>query len=258
LVTVLTRRAVVAFMEIHSSGEKSNPRADWDKSTRNARQSAMALRQRSSVAPGCTIENGAARLTVANTANQANGIHTMIILRFLYNNGLWLSWPFFGLGVVVLWFSIVTVVRLADRNRICSLPLQAEQFVEFTQAGRVILWTEGPLLTSRFRKLSFELMSAEGPTLSGRMALFRQGSSGFSKTRAAVRIFTIPEAGRYVLHTKGLAEAKVGDEQHRILFMRPYLLQTVGCILGIILGAFLAIGSTVNFFLRLSQGGVDG
>ncbi len=37
--------------------------------------------------------------------------------------------------------------------------------------------------------------------------------------------------------------------------MRPYLPQTIGCILGILLGAFLAIGSIVNFFIRLSEGG---
>jgi hypothetical protein len=87
------------------------------------------------------------------------------------------------------------------------------------------------------------------------MALFRQGSSGFSKVRIADRIFTIPYPGTYVLHSKGLGASKPGDEKHRIIFMRPYLSQTIGCILGILLGAFLAIGSIVNFFIRLSEGG---
>jgi hypothetical protein len=87
------------------------------------------------------------------------------------------------------------------------------------------------------------------------MALFRQGSSGFSKARMADRVFTIPHPGIYVLHTKGLGVPKAGDEKHRIIFMRPYLPQTIGCILGILLGAFLAIGSIVNFFIRLAEGG---
>ena len=179
----------------------------------------------------------------------------MAILTFFYKNGLWLSWPVFGLGVFLLWFFIMTVIRLGDKNRLCSLPLEAEQSVEFSEAGQVILWLEGPLLTTRFGGLSFELTGIDGSSLQGRMALFRQGSSGFSKVRIADRVFTIPYPGTYVLHTKGLGAAKAGDEKHRIIFMRPYLPQTIGCILGILLGAFLAIGSIVNFFIRLSEGG---
>ncbi len=178
----------------------------------------------------------------------------MDILIFFFKYGLWLSWPVFALGVFLLWFFIVTAVRLGVRNRICSLPLEAEQSVEFAGAGQVILWLEGPLLTSRFGGLSFELTGSDGLLLKGRMALFRQGSSGFSKVRIADRVFTIPYPGKYVLHVKGLGTPKAGDEKHQIIFMRPYLFQTIGCILGIILGAFLTIGSIVNFFLRLSQG----
>src|SRR5512138_2794422 len=105
----------------------------------------------------------------------------MTLLTFLYKNGLWLSWPIFGSGIFLLCFCIVTVVRLGDKNRICSLPLVAEQTVEFAEAGQAILWLEGPKFTTRFGGLSFELTGAEGPSLKGRMALFRQGSSGFSK-----------------------------------------------------------------------------
>ncbi len=109
----------------------------------------------------------------------------MAILTFFYKNGLWLSWPVFGLGVFLLWFFIMTVIRLGDKNRLCSLPLEAEQSVEFSEAGQVILWLEGPLLTTRFGGLSFELTGIDGSSLQGRMALFRQGSSGFSKVRIA-------------------------------------------------------------------------
>ncbi len=179
----------------------------------------------------------------------------MALLTFFYKNGLWLSWPVCGLGMFLLWFFIMTVVRLGDKNRLFSLPLEAEQSVEFREPGQVILWLEGPLLTSRFGGLSFELTGSDGSSLKGRMALFRQGSSGFSKVRIADRIFTIPYPGTYVLHSKGLGASKPGDEKHRIIFMRPYLSQTIGCILGILLGAFLAIGSIVNFFIRLSEGG---
>jgi hypothetical protein len=178
----------------------------------------------------------------------------MDILTFFYENGLWLSWPSFGLGVFLLWFFIATVIKVARRNRICSLPLTTEQNVEFSRAGKVILWLEGPLFTTRFGGLSFELKAGDGSVLKGRMALLRQGSSSFSKARIADRIFSVPHPGAYVLHAKGLGAPKAGDEQHGIIFMRPYMPQTIGCILGILLGAFLCIGSIVNFFLRLSQG----
>jgi len=53
------------------------------------------------------------------------------VLLWLYNHGLWISWPFFFLGVSMLCFSIVTVVRLGGKNLICSLPLKGQQAVEF-------------------------------------------------------------------------------------------------------------------------------
>ncbi len=179
----------------------------------------------------------------------------MVILTYFHKYGLWLSWPVFGLGVFLLWFFIMSVVKVGEKHRICHLPLQAEQMVEFAEAGRVILWLEGPLLTNRFAGLSFELRGPDGSSSKGRMALFRGGSSSFSKARIADRVFTITTPGRYVLHTEGLGGEKAGDEQHRLIFMRPYLAETVGSVLGIILGAVLTIGSTVNFLIRLLGGG---
>lgn len=177
----------------------------------------------------------------------------MTLLDFLYKNGLWISWPLCGLGVFLIWLSIATVIRVVENHRICSLPLIARQEVDFAEAGRVILWLEAPNLSGRFSGLKFELHTG-GVTLDSRMALFRRGSSSFSKSRIADRVFTIPHPGRYVLETKGLGPARAGDEKHRLIFMRPYLLSTVGCILGILFGAFLAIGSIVNFSIRYFQG----
>jgi len=97
----------------------------------------------------------------------------MVMLTTFHNYGLWLSWPVFGLGVFLLWLFIMTVVKSGDQNRICSLPLQAEQTADLAEPGRVILWLERPLLTSRFAGLSFELTGAGGTSVKGRMALFR-------------------------------------------------------------------------------------
>ena len=179
----------------------------------------------------------------------------MPVLTFIYKNGLWLSWPLLILGVILLWLSIMNAVKLGDDNRICSLPLEAGQSVEFPEAGEVVLWLEGPQLTTRFAGLTFELTGSDGSICKGRGTLVRQRSSGLAKVRITDRVFSIPHPGRYTLHTNGLGAAKAGDEKHQLIFMRPHAPQTIVWVLGIILGAVLAIGGIVNFFLRLSQGG---
>jgi hypothetical protein len=174
----------------------------------------------------------------------------MIILNLLYKNGLWISWPIFGLGVFLLWFFIASLVKQGKDNLIHSLPLEARQEVEFVNAGKVVLWLEGPQFTSRFAGLRFVLRGSDGGVLEGRMAPMRHHASGLRKTRLADRVFDLPRPGRYVLHIDGLRTAQAGYGKHRLLFMRPHLLQTVGCILGTLLGALLTIGSLVNFLLR--------
>jgi hypothetical protein len=177
----------------------------------------------------------------------------MEIVLFFYNNGLWLSPPLFGLGGYLLYCFIVKAVRLGAKYRICGIPLAAEQSIEFAEAGQVDLWMEGPQFSTRFRGLSYELVGPDGSTNTGRMILLRTHSSGFSKARLAIRTFTIAYPGRYILHTRGLGEPRAGDEKHGLIFMRPHILQSFGCVLGILLGAWLTIGSLVNFFLRLFQ-----
>jgi hypothetical protein len=177
------------------------------------------------------------------------------ILSFLNKNGLWISWPLLGLGVFLLWFFILKVIRLGSTKIICNLPLTAEQEVEFPEAGRVILWLEGPLLTTRFAGIAYELTGSDGSSTKGRRTWFRIHSSSFSRVRIVDRVFEVPHPGRYVLRTNGLGAPRAADDKHRILFMRPYLPQSIGCILGILLGSFLVIGSIVNFSIRFWEEG---
>jgi hypothetical protein len=171
----------------------------------------------------------------------------MGLLPFLQRHGWWLAWPVLGLGVLLLWSGILAVVRLADRMKLHTLRLLAEQEVVFAETGEVDLWLEGPLLSGRFARLTFELNTRDGTTLEGRRPLSRLRSSGFSKGRMVGRVFTIPHPGRYVLHTRGLGAAQPRDEEHSLIFMRPYFPQVVACILGMILGAFLLIGGILIF-----------
>ncbi len=174
----------------------------------------------------------------------------MVLPLFFYQHGLWLSWPLLVLGLFVIWVSIATLVGMGEKNRLVTLPLAPQQVVEFDDAGRVELWLEGPLLRTRFSGLSFELAASDGSLLKGHRSWGRHHSSSFSRARVVARLFTVPKPGRYILRTSGLGAPQPSDEDHHILFMRPYLAQTVACVLGILFGAFLAIGSIVNFLLR--------
>jgi len=175
----------------------------------------------------------------------------MTLLSFFYRHGLWLSWPFLLLGLFLLGFFILTLARMGDKHRVCALPLTAEQTVEFKQGGVVVLWLEGPLLTSRFSGLSFGLTGSDGSLVKGRRPGFPLRSSSFSRARFNHRVFTLPAPGCYKLNTKGLGAPRPTDEDHELVFMRPYGAMLPGYVLGILLGSFLTIGSLVNFLLRL-------
>lgn len=178
----------------------------------------------------------------------------MEILSFLYDNGLWLSWPLFAMGVFLIVASIRTLLKLAEQNCIHRVPLLVQQNIEFREAGTVALWLEGPLFSTAFRGLGFHLSDCNGRLVGNRRPLFPLHSAGFSRGRMLVRFFSIPHPGIYALQVCAARAPRADDGRHQLLFMRPYLFQTVGCILGIVLGAQLAIGSLVNFLLRLTQG----
>lgn len=177
------------------------------------------------------------------------------ILTFLYDNGLWLSWPLFAAGVFLVVASIRMLLKLAERNRIHGVPLLVEQKIEFREAGRVELWLEGPLFSTVFMGLGYHLSGSGGQQVGSRRPLFPLHSAGFTRGRMLAWFFTIPSPGIYTLQVSGARVPSADDGRHELLFMRPHLPRTIGCILGIVLGAQLTIASLVNFLLRLTQGG---
>ena len=179
----------------------------------------------------------------------------MPVWSFLQRSALWISWPLCGLGAVLLWVCIVSAVRLGQQNHIVSLPLRAEQVFDFLEAGRVVLWLEGPQLTTRFAGVAFELTTEDGFPVEGQGVWLRQRSARASRVRIADQTFTVPHAGRYILRARGRELPAPDAGAHRLVFMRPHLSQTVGCVLGIVLGAVLVIGGVVLFCLRLPAGG---
>jgi hypothetical protein len=154
--------------------------------------------------------------------------------------GRQMVWQFLAvsfLSAVLLGFFIRCVIRLVRQSFIVSVPLLAEQEVEFPDAGRIVLCIEGPLFTRRFARLGYELSAGDGAVVSGRPALFRSRTSGFSTVRMELKVYEIPRPGLYFLRISGLTAARTPDPRERIVFMRPHLARSIGYIIGIVLFA---------------------
>jgi hypothetical protein len=179
----------------------------------------------------------------------------MHFLSYIYRNGLWISVPLFIISAALLCFFILSVIRAVRQARLLSVPLLEQQEIQFAEEGRVVLCTQGPLLSFRFAKLDYELTGDNGMPLEGRTTWFHSRTSGLSWVRMEVKSYRIPMPGRYVLRIKGLEPGSTTDSEHRIVFMRPHLARSIGYVIGIVLTSLLFIGSIVLFFLRLSSKG---
>jgi hypothetical protein len=179
----------------------------------------------------------------------------MSFLSFIYRNGLWISVPLFVISAVLLGFFILSVIRVVRQVHLLSVPLLEQQEIEFANEGRVVLCTQGPLLSFRFSKLDYEL-TGDGVPIEGRTAWVPAKTTGFSWVRMEVKSYRIPRPGRYILRIKGLEPGSAADSEHQIVFMRPHLARSIGYVIGIVLAGLLFIGSIVLFFLRpLSKDG---
>lgn len=169
----------------------------------------------------------------------------------LVRTGPGVALPLLGLGTLLLWKCILTAAGLGEKHRLVSVPLLAAQDVQFATAGRVALWVEGPMLSTRLAGVAYELGDSNGSAIKGRPNWFPLNSTSLSGTgRKLVRIFTIPDPGSYELRITGLGDPQAIDDDHLLVFMRPHLPETLLCILGIILGAFLTIASLLLLLWR--------
>ncbi len=174
----------------------------------------------------------------------------MHFLSYIYRNGLWISVPLFVISAALLCFFILNVIRGVRQAHLLRVPLLEEQEIEFTEEGRVVLCTQGPLLSTRFANLDYEL-TGDGIPIEGRTTWFLARTSGFSWVRMEVKSYRIPRPGRYLLRIKRLEPGSTVDSEHWIVFMRPHLARRIGYVIGIVLAGLLFIGSIVLFFLRL-------
>lgn len=174
----------------------------------------------------------------------------MNFLSYIYRNGLCVAVPLFVISAALLCFFILNVIRAVRQAHLLSVPLLEQQEIQFTEAGRVVLCTQGPLLSTRFAKLDYEL-TGDGVPVEGRTTWFHSKTSGFSWVRMEMKAYRIPRPGRYILRIRGLEPGSRPNSQHQIVFMKPHLARSIGYVIGIVLTGLLFIGSIVLFFLRL-------
>ncbi|HPO14210.1 MAG TPA: hypothetical protein PLI09_12265 [Candidatus Hydrogenedentes bacterium] len=174
----------------------------------------------------------------------------MTFFTMLYKNGLWLAPPVFFLAIVLLPLVIFSLVRMMKKAELVRLPLVEQQEVEFNEAGTVVLWGEGPQLTTRFAWLKYRLTDRTGASVPGRITLPVK-SSGFTRVKRTMRLFHIPQPGKYLLYVDRLGEADPRNAKCQLVFTKPFFGKVVLHILGILASSFLLIGSLVLFLLRL-------
>lgn len=177
----------------------------------------------------------------------------MAFLAFVYEYGLWIFPPAFLLSVILLSRSITGTIRTGRQARLISLPLLDRQEIQFPEKGSVVLCMEGPLWSRRFARLKYEITGPDGMPVTGRRVLFRLTSSGFTKAMMELRTYEITHSGRHIFEIRGLEGEKPSDSEHRMVFTRPHLTQTLADILAILITSIFAISSLVLFFLRLLE-----
>ena len=178
----------------------------------------------------------------------------MVILSFIYQNGIWISIPAFAVFVTALVLCITGVLRTARQARLFSVSLLDRQEIEFTEAGRVVLCMEGPILSRRFVGLTYDLTGPGGIRVESRPVIFRGRTTGLTKARMELRVYEIGIPGLYVFRIQGLQGEKSSDSEHKMVFMKPHLAVSMLYVLGIVLTAMFTIMSIVLFFLRLTVG----
>lgn len=175
----------------------------------------------------------------------------MSLFSYIYRHDMWISIPLFILSVASLAYLIRDVIKVMKQAHLVSVPLVETQAMEFAEAGRVVLCMEGPRFTSRFARLSYRLIGPDGREADRRRSWFRAHSSGVSKVRMELEYYKIARPGRHTLQIRGLKPGEAPDDDHRIVFMRPHLAQSIARVIGIVLAGMLLIGSVVLFLGRL-------
>ncbi len=173
------------------------------------------------------------------------------VIAVVYRHWIWIGPPLMVAALVALVVLIQGTVALARSSVLVRVPLAETQEVRFDELGTVALAMEGPLGTTRFASVDFELTSLSGEPVPARPVLFRTRTTGFSKARLELLRFDLPFSGGYVLHMSGLGAPREKDAAHAVVFTRPHRAEAVAFVVGIVLASGVFIVSLVFFLMRL-------
>lgn len=156
------------------------------------------------------------------------------------------------LGTLLLFFSLGGLLALMRESDVLSLPVVAEQELDFASAGRYVLELEQPRLSAVQRGLRFRLQDVNrAQDVSSAAIVFRSTRSSFTRARIPERIFDLPRAGHYRLFISGLSPG-TDALALRIFFRRPYAGALIVRILGIVVGGVGLIAGLVFMSLRFA------
>jgi len=176
----------------------------------------------------------------------------MAFLEFIWAYAIWVAVPGFFLGVALLVWCIVDLVRVIRASVLIRLPLAAENPITVNQPGPVVLCIEGPLFSTRFAGFGYDMVSENGEPVPCRRLLFRATTSGFTTARMELRRFRVDRPGDYTLRVTGIGEHQPRDSEHHFVLVKPHLPAVLAHILGIIASAWLTIGSIVMFGIKVA------
>ncbi|MEP6574562.1 MAG: hypothetical protein ABJD11_17805 [Gemmatimonadota bacterium] len=157
------------------------------------------------------------------------------------------------LGITLLFWTARSLVRTTRGAVLLSLPVVAEQTVEFRESGTMTLSVEGPFTSSSFSGLAFTLLDdTSGRAVRLERSLVHMRSASISRARLELYRLTLPSPGRYTLRITGLpASASPSD---RIVFGRPFIGALVVHVLALIGLGGLLVGSLVLTGLVVARG----
>lgn len=179
----------------------------------------------------------------------------MSFLFFLDTTGLWIGVLLFISSLLLLITLIRGLIKVIKQAHILDVPVLEQQEIQFSEAGQVVLCEQGPLFSTRFLNLKYELIGWDEAPVAGRRTLFPAQTTGVSWVRTEIRRYNIPMPGSYALRIVGLKVGDTVDSKHRIVFMMPHLARSIIYVIGMILSTGLLIGSIVLFAHYLSEGG---
>lgn len=167
----------------------------------------------------------------------------------------------FATGVIVLAFSIRSLVGVVKGSVLRMLPLAPRQEFRLDEPGEVLLHLEGPRF-SRLLALPWTVGGAGGPhvvvrdpvtggEVPARPALLRPRVSGFGRSRLGIRVFQAGHRGPFELAVDGWP-ADLAPTDFGLVLTRPYTSAMVGRILAIVVGGLLSAGGLVAFILGLA------